>query len=201
MSGKRQTMLFSATISPDIDYLANKYTQDAQEVAVKSHVDPSKLKQVFYDVPDSLKFSLLVHLLKKEKAKLVMVFCGTRRNVDFVTKNLTNIGINAKAIHGGLNQNQRNKVMEEFNSDKGITVLICTDVAARGLDILGVSHIYNYDIPKTSTEYIHRIGRTARAGKEGIAINILCSRDYENFSIVTRDEKLKISKLKLPYLE
>jgi ATP-dependent RNA helicase DeaD len=198
---KRQTMLFSATISPDIDYLANKYTQDAQEVAVKSHVDPSKLKQVLYDVPDSLKFSLLVHLLKKEKAKLVMVFCGTRRNVDFVTKNLTNIGINAKAIHGGLNQNQRNKVMEEFNSDKGITVLICTDVAARGLDIPGVSHIYNYDIPKTSTEYIHRIGRTARAGKEGIAINILCSRDYENFSIVTQDEKLKISKLKLPYLE
>lgn len=198
---KRQTMLFSATISQDIDYLANKYTKNPEEVSVKSHVDASKLKQVFYDVPDGLKFSLLVHLLKKEKSKLVMVFCGTRRNVDFITKNLENLGINANAIHGGLNQNQRNRALGEFNSDKGITVLVCTDIAARGLDIPGISHVYNYDISKTSTEYIHRIGRTARAGKEGIAISILCSRDYENFSAVTRDEKLKITEIKLPFIE
>jgi len=198
---KRQTMLFSATISSDMNYLANKYTKNPQKVSVKSYVDPSKLKQVFYDVPDSLKFSLLIHLLKEEKSKLVMVFCNTRRNVDFVTKNLENLRINAKAIHGGLNQNQRNRALREFNSNKGTTILVCTDIAARGLDIKEVSHVYNYDISKTSTEYIHRIGRTARAGKEGIAISILCSRDYENFSAVTQDEKLKITELKLPYLE
>ena len=198
---KRQTMLFSATISQDIDYLAKKYTKKPTEISAKSHVDPSKLKQVFYDVPDGLKFSLFVHLLKKEKSGLVMVFCGTRRNVDFVTNNLNHLGINAKPIHGGMDQNKRNKVMNEFNSTKGINILICTDVAARGLDIKGVSHIYNYDLPKTSDEYIHRIGRTARAGKDGIAISILCSRDYANFNNILRDTKLKIEEVKPPFLE
>ncbi|MBU2104926.1 MAG: DEAD/DEAH box helicase [Nanoarchaeota archaeon] len=198
---KRQTMLFSATISSCIDYLAQKHTKDPAEISVESYVDASKLKQVYYDVPDGLKFSLFVHLLKKEKPKLVMVFCGTRRNVDFVTNNLNNLGIRAKAIHGGMIQSKRNKVLSEFNSNNGVNVLVCTDVAARGLDIQGVSHVYNYDLPKTSDEYIHRIGRTARAGREGIAISILCSRDYENFSNVQRDEKLKITEVPLPKVE
>ena len=198
---ERQTMLFSATISSEIDHLAQKHTKNPAEVSVESYVDPSKLKQIFYDVPNSLKFSLFVQLLKKEKSKLVMVFCGTRRNVDFVTNNLNNLGIKAKAIHGGMLQNKRSKVMSEFNSTNDLNVLVCTDVAARGLDIQGVSHVYNYDLPKTSDEYIHRIGRTARAGKEGIAINILCSRDYENFSSIQRDEKLKIKEVELPRVE
>ncbi|MCK5150141.1 DEAD/DEAH box helicase [Candidatus Pacearchaeota archaeon] len=198
---KRQTMLFSATISSEMDYLAKNHTHEPVEVSVKSHVDASKLKQVYYDVPDGLKFSLFIHLLKKEKAKLVMVFCATRRNVDFVTRNLNNFGIKVKAIHGGLNQNKRNSVLNEFNSERGVNVLACTDVAARGLDIKEVSHVYNYDLPKTSEEYIHRIGRTARAGKEGIAINVLCSRDYENFTNIQRDENLKIEEIKTPYLE
>ena len=198
---QRQTMLFSATISPDMDHLAKKYTQKPEEVTVKSHVDPSKLKQVFYDVPDGLKFSLFVHLLKQEKGKLVMAFCGTRRNVDFVVNNLNNLGIRAGAIHGGMDQNKRIRVLKEFNSKEGVDVLVCTDVAARGLDIKGVSHVYNYDLPKTSSDYIHRIGRTARAGKEGIAINILCSRDYENFSAIQRDDKLKIEEMPLPKIE
>ncbi len=198
---KRQTMLFSATISSEMGYLAGKYTKTPEEISVESHIDASKLKQIYYDIPDGLKFSLFVHLLEKEKAKLVMVFCSTRRNVDFVTKNLKNFGMNVKAIHGGLNQNKRSRVLNEFNSKGGVNILVCTDVAARGLDIQGVSHVYNYDIPKTSEEYIHRIGRTARAGKEGIAINILCSRDYENFGNVSRDEKLKITEVKAPLLK
>jgi ATP-dependent RNA helicase DeaD len=197
----RQTMLFSATISSKMDYLSKKYTKDPVEVSVQSHIDASKLKQIYYDVPDGLKFSLFVHLLKKEKSHLVMVFCGTRRNVDFVTNNLIHLGIQAKAIHGGMQQNKRNKALMDFNSKDGVNVLVCTDVAARGLDIQGVSHVYNYDLPKSSDEYIHRIGRTARAGKEGIAISILCSRDYENFNNILIDEKLKISEVKAPYFE
>ena len=196
---KRQTMLFSATISPDIDYLSKKHTQKPVEVSVESHIEPSKLKQIYYNVPDGLKFSLLVHLLKQEENKLVMVFCRTRNNVDFVANNLNHLGINAKAIHGGMLQNKRNNVINEFNSKNGVNVLVCTDVAARGLDVKEVSHVYNYDLPKTSSEYIHRIGRTARAGKDGIAISILCSRDYENFSNILKDEKLKINEAKTPY--
>ncbi|MFW6233518.1 MAG: DEAD/DEAH box helicase [Nanoarchaeota archaeon] len=200
-STKRQTMLFSATISIEMDHLAQKYTEKPVEISIESHVDPSKLKQIYYDVPDKLKFSLFVHLIKKEKSRLVMVFCSTRRNVDFVTKNLNNLGIKSKAIHGGMVQNKRNNVLNEFNSNKGVNVLVCTDVAARGLDIKEVSHVYNYDLPKTSDEYIHRIGRTARAGEEGIAINILCSRDYENFGKILDNKKIKIEKKELPRFE
>lgn len=177
---ERQTMMFSATVSADIDHFSKKHTHNAKIISVEQQVDPSKLKQKYYDVPDSLKFSLLVQLLKKESSRLVMVFCNTRSNADFVAKNLQKQGINAHVIHGGLDQKKRLKIIEEFHK-KQINVLVCTDVAARGLDIKGVTHVYNYDIPKDSVEYIHRIGRTARAGREGEAINILASRDYDNF--------------------
>ena len=195
---ERQTMMFSATISADLDYLAQKYTKNPLEVSVESYVDPTKLKQIYYDVPDFRKFSLLVHLLKNENANLVMVFCGTKGNVDFVAHNLSLNGIHAKAIHGGLPQTKRTKVLEEFNSKNRMNVLVCTDVAARGLDIKGVSHVYNYDIPNDPKDYIHRIGRTARAGKDGIAINILSSRDYLKFGKIQTNENLEITSVPLP---
>ena len=197
---ERQTMMFSATISQDIDYLAKKYTKRAVEISVESHVDPKKLKQFYYDVPQNKKFSLLVGLLAQEKANLVMVFCSTRRNVDFLSDNLIKLKINAKAIHGGIDQKKRMRVMEEFH-DQGVGVLVCTDVAARGLDIKGVTHVYNYDVPDDAKDYIHRIGRTARAGEEGKAITILASRDYENFSNLTRREELPITQKELPQFE
>jgi len=199
--GKRQTLLFSATITPDIAQIAARYLKNPVEVSVESQVDPSKLKQIFYDTPDNYKFSLLVHLLEHEAAKLVMVFCNTRKNVDFVAKNLMFAGIDALAIHGGFSQQKRTRTMDKFNSSK-VQVLVCTDVAARGLDIKGVSHVYNYDIPKEAKEYIHRIGRTARAGKEGIAINLVASRDYENFSNVqNRNTDLKIEQVDMPRID
>ena len=197
---ERQTMMFSATISQDIDYLSKKYTKNPVEISVNSYVDPSKLKQIYYDVPDNKKFSLLVHLLKQEDSNFVLVFCSTRRNVDFVSDNLIRIGIKAKAIHGGLDQRKRLRVLDEFKK-QGVGVLVCTDVAARGLDIQGISHVYNYDVCSDSKDYIHRIGRTARAGKEGKAITILANRDYENFSSLTRADEIDIAPEKLPQLE
>jgi ATP-dependent RNA helicase DeaD len=197
---ERQTMLFSATISREIDYLAQKYTINPVEIAVESRVDPSKLKQVYYDIPDNKKFSLLVTLLKNEDADLVMVFCSTRRNVDVITDNLMKAGISAKAIHGGIDQRKRISVLNEFHN-KGMGVLVCTDVAARGLDIKEVSHVYNYDVPADSKDYIHRIGRTARAGEKGKAITILASRDYEKFGNLVESEHVKISQESPPKLE
>lgn len=194
---KRQTLLFSATIKKEIAVLAKKYMHNPVKVSAESHVDPSKLSQVYYNALDNNKFSLLVHLLKKEKSKLVMVFCNTKKNTDFIAKNLKNNGINAHAIHGGFSQDKRNKALEMFNSGK-VSVLVCTDVAARGLDIKGVSHVYNYDIPKDPKEYMHRIGRTARAGKEGKAVNILSPRDHDNFSRVLRENSVKITKKETP---
>lgn len=200
MPKKRQTLLFSATITADIEHLAKKYMESPEIVSVEAYVNPEKLKQVYYDVPKNKKFSLLVHLLKRETPGLVMVFCNTRHNTDFVADNLHRLGIDAIAIHGGLTQDKRTKIMQKFH-EKKVYVLVCTDIAARGLDIKGVSHVYNYDIPKTSKDYIHRIGRTARAGKEGIAINILSDRDYENFNSVLRDESLNITEEELPQIE
>ncbi len=188
---KRQTLLFSATITPEVSELAKRYTHDAKEIAVHSYVDSTKLTQMYYDVESKAKFSLLVYLLKKEKTGLVMIFCNTRRNTDFVARNLELNGIEAMAIHGGLSQDRRTKIIEHFHA-QNVYVLVCTDVAARGLDIKGVSHIYNYDIPVNSKEYIHRVGRTARAGKEGIAISLVCERDYENFNNVLQDKSLDI---------
>lgn len=197
---ERQTMLFSATISADLDYLAKKYTRNPTDVLVESFVDHSKLKQIYYDIQPTNKFSLLVHLLKKENSELVMIFCSTRRNADFIAENLIALNIKAKVIHGGLVQNKRLNVLREFH-EKSFNVLVCTDVAARGLDIKGVTHVYNYDLPKGSNDYIHRIGRTARAGENGKVINILANQDYENFGNILREEALKIEQEQLPLFE
>ncbi len=196
----RQTLLFSATIPPEIARLAKEYMTGPIEVNAEIQVDPKKLKQAYYDVPDGLKFSLLVHLLKHEHPGLIMVFCNTQSNTDFVVRNLQNNGIDAKAIHGGLSQDKRNKTMNLFHS-KAVSVLVCTDVAARGLDIKGVSHVYNYDVPNELNNYVHRIGRTARAGADGIAITILASRDYDQFSRLLRTLEVDIEKIELPEVE
>ncbi len=193
----RQTLLFSATVSSDIVVLAQKYMRDPVEVSAKAHVDPSKLKQIYYDIDDKLKYSLLKHLLEHEKSELVMVFCNTRMNVDFVANNLKFMGIETLPIHGGFTQDKRSRILEQFHSSD-VRVLVCTDVAARGLDIKGVSHVYNYDIPNDANEYVHRIGRTARAGKEGIVINVVSSRDYDNFRNVLDLDGINIENVEAP---
>ncbi|MFH0875193.1 MAG: DEAD/DEAH box helicase [archaeon] len=190
----RQTLLFSATISSDILRLAGNYMKDPVRVNAVPIVDPSLLTQVYYDVADNMKFSVLVHLLKREKSSMSMVFCNTQRMTDFVAKNLRKQGIDAVAIHGGLTQARRTSTLKKFDT-QGTSVLVCTDVASRGLDIKGVSHIYNYDIPRDSKDYTHRVGRTARAGESGMAINILSSRDHENFNQVLRHREHNIQRV------
>ena len=198
---KRQTLLYSATITQELVLLAKKHMKKGIEISAEPHVDPAKLSQIYYDIEDGLKFSLLKHLLENEVSRLVMVFCNTRNNVDFVANNLKLTGVEALPIHGGFSQEKRTRIMERFHSKK-VHVLVCTDVAARGLDISGVSHIYNYDIPREHKEYIHRIGRTARAGKEGKVINILTNRSYDDFSSVLKhNPKFKISKVKTPFVK
>lgn len=199
--GKRQTLFFSATVSHHITNLADSFMHNPVKVSAKRHVDHNKLKQEYYDVPTHLKMSLLVSLLKNEKPRLSMIFCNTRRTVDFVVKNLKNNGIEAIPIHGGLSQDKRSRTMTKFNDGKS-HILVCTDVAARGLHIDNVSHIYNYNIPNDPKEYVHRIGRTARAGEEGKVINLLVPEEHENFGRVQREyPTFSVKKMKRPYLE
>ncbi|MBD3354907.1 DEAD/DEAH box helicase [Candidatus Woesearchaeota archaeon] len=197
----RQTLFFSATISGRVRELAEDFMDKREIISAKKQVDPSKLKQVYYDVSRNLKLSLLVHLLKQDRSGLSMVFCNTRRTTEFVSRNLKSNNIDAVAIHGGLTQNKRIKTIKSFNKGN-VNVLVCTDVAARGLDIPDVSHIYNYDIPGDAKDYVHRIGRTARAGEEGKAVNLLSESDHDNFSRVLQEfRSLNIKKVKKPYIK
>ncbi len=196
----RQTLFFSATVSAEIRELSKRFTHDAELVSVSNQVDPSKLKQVYYNVQGNMKLSLLLHLLKTDRSGLAMVFCNTRKTVDFVVSNLKKNRIDAIAIHGGLTQNKRSRTMDMF-SDAKAGVLVCTDVASRGLHIDNVSHIYNYEIPKDPKDYVHRIGRTARAGEEGIAVNLLSDFDHDNFGRVEREYDFNIELRKRPYVE
>ena len=139
--------------------------------------------------------------MQEDEKELVIVFTNTRRETDRVAQLLKKEGIKAAAIHGGLSQNQRLRVIKLFNKKNNLHVLVCTDVAARGLDIPGVSHVYNYDVPNEAKQYLHRIGRTARAGADGKAINLVNKRDKANYKDVLRDNNLNIPVVELPALE
>lgn len=196
----RQSLLFCATMSADIYHLVRKHLKNPCIIKEQLHVDKSLLRQIYYDVNQQEKFSILVYLLKNKTPGLAIVFCGTRRAVDIITRNLRMQGIHAMAVHGGLSQNKRTRAVDSIKNED-IQVLVATDVAARGIHINNVSHIYNYDSPKTSSEYTHRIGRTARAGKYGEAVTLLSERDYDNFRNVVHDRNLHIQKEHLPHFE
>jgi len=197
----RQTLMFSATVSEDVYKISKKHLRNSLIFRTKPFVDTNKLNQKYYDIyNENDKFSLLLHLLKNSTSGLAIVFCGTRKETDIVAKNLRQHGVNASEIHGGMNQNKRLKSLNNLKCQK-TDVLVATDVAARGLDIKDVSHVYNYDVPRTPKEYIHRIGRTARAGKKGDAITLLTSRDHDNFRRVQDDKKLIIEKADFPLFE
>jgi ATP-dependent RNA helicase DeaD len=195
---QRQLLMFSATISEGVYNLARRHLKNPVIIKTQSYVDHSKLKQIYYDIYEqNQKFSLLVHLLNSNTDGLSIVFCGTRRESDAVSKNLARQGIRASAIHGGMRQQKRTSSLDALKTQK-TKVLVATDDAARGLDIKNVTHIYNYDVPKTPIEYVHRIGRTARAGANGAAITLLTERDHDNFRRVQSNDDLQIERADIP---
>ncbi len=197
---ERQTIMFSATMPRAAQNIIQKYLKSPVFVKEQLHVDRSLLTQVFYDIRREAKFSLLLHLLKQKTPGPAIVFCGTKREVDRVAHQLKKHGVYAMPVHGDLAQTKRLHAVNSFKSAK-IDVLVATDVAARGLDIKDVTHVYNYDVPRTAEEYTHRIGRTARAGKKGDAVTLLSARDYENFEKILRYSKLDIKQEHVPDFE
>lgn len=184
-------------MSNEVHEIATHYMKHPEKIKVQSYVDDSKLTQLYYPVESRSKFSLLVHLLKKEAHGLTIIFCGTRDRVDGVASDLYDLGIKSRALHGGLSQGKRKEAIDLFHGNK-IQILVASDVAARGLDIKNVEYIINYDLPKTAKEYIHRIGRTARAGKEGKVVSLLSEFDHDNFRMILRDNSLSIQRMDLP---
>ncbi|TAL25142.1 MAG: DEAD/DEAH box helicase [Nitrospirae bacterium] len=195
---KRQTMLFSATMPTEIRNIAMKYMNNPENVRVNAaDMVVSKIKQVFYEVRDEDKINALTRLLDVEDPSLTLVFCHTKRDVDDVSGRLQKMGYYAGAIHGDFTQSHRDEMMGKFKKGD-IDILVATDVAARGLDIPDVSHVINYSIPQDPDSYIHRIGRTGRAGKSGIALTFVTPREYRHLKLIEKSAKTKISKAKLP---
>ncbi len=186
---KKQILLFSATFSPKINSLIKKHLTNPVFIKAQEFVDESKLTQIYYEVSMERRFSLLAHLLKNDDKDLSIVFCNKRYEVDKVKNNLKKQGVKGVAIHGGLTQSKRQQALKVLKKEHA-NVLVATDVAARGLDISGVSHVYNFGIPKTAEEYTHRIGRTARMGRKGLAITLVTERDRKEFSYILKEHKI-----------
>ncbi len=176
---ERQTLMFSATMPKDCQEIAKNYMRNPPMVGKSEFIAVEKITQKFLQVPERrAKISALTKILKDENPNLALIFCGTRASCDFVGKWLNHDRFPVDTLHAGLRQNKREKVMDSFRDGK-CRILVATDVAARGIDVPGVTHVINYDVPKFEQDYIHRIGRTARAGESGKAITLLTDQDFE----------------------
>ncbi len=181
---ERQTLLFSATIPSEIKRLAATLQHDPQHIEVGVVSKPVEtVQQALYTVDSNEKTKLLSTILKKSEVKSAIVFIRTKHRTDRVAKMLKKKGINAQAIHGGRTQSQRDKALDSFRQGKS-QVLVATDVAARGIDIQGVTHVVNYDIPRSFDDYLHRIGRTGRANETGDAITFVSPQEHKDLSTI-----------------
>ncbi|MGE0252450.1 MAG: DEAD/DEAH box helicase [Dongiaceae bacterium] len=190
---QRQTLLFSATLPDNIVKMAHKYQNNPLRISVGSTTQPmEKITQKIVQVGDAEKFDTLVSELRQRQGS-VIVFVKTKRNADRITEKLWKYDLGAAAIHGNLRQRQRDKVISEFRNEK-YRILVATDIAARGLDIPHIQHVINYDLPQVPEDYIHRIGRTARAGAEGESLCILTGHDRAQWREIQRllDPNVKI---------
>jgi ATP-dependent RNA helicase DeaD len=195
---ERQTALFSATLPPRIRTLASRFMRNPQAVTIKREtLTLASTEQRYYLVHESDKTNALTRLFEIEPIKSALIFARTRAETATLANELVVRGIPAEAIHGDLDQNARERVLGRFRANQ-LKVLVATDVAARGLDIDDISHVFNYHLPDDAEVYIHRIGRTGRAGKTGIAITLLSPREKRRLREVEALTKQPIKKMELP---
>jgi ATP-dependent RNA helicase RhlE len=193
LPAQRKTLFFSATMPAEIEKLAGEMLRDPVRVAVTPQAKTAdRVEQRIVHIERSEKGNLLAEMLKSEPVDRALVFTRTKHGADKVVRHLAKLGIASEAIHGNKSQNNRERALASFRSGR-VRTLIATDIAARGIDVDGVSHVFNYDLPNIPESYVHRIGRTARAGAEGIAISF-CDRDEMPF---LRDIE-KLIKLTIP---
>ncbi len=175
---KRQTLMFSATLSKEIEALTHEFQQHPRTVQIGRRSNPAEtVTQFVYEVPGHLKPALLAHLLADPAMDSVLVFTRTKHGADKVARRLEQAGIKCGTLHANRSQNQRLRALNEFKAGT-VRVLVATDIAARGIDVDGISHVVNYDFPMHAEDYVHRIGRTGRANAVGDAISFVSSEDY-----------------------
>ncbi len=194
----RQTMLFSATMPPEILSLSNHFMKSPARVAIgRPSTPPKTIQQAVYAAEPQEKTSLLLGLIRSEDMDSVLIFTRTKHRADRLANQLTRAGIRAACIHGDRSQHQREEALDGFRRGR-YRILVATDIAARGLDIQGVTHVINYDLPPIPEDYIHRIGRTARAGASGQALSLVTREDAEALRDIemTLGRELPLSELR-----
>lgn len=196
----RQTLLFSATMPAPIQKLAQAFLKDPQIIRMKAkEVTMDLIEQSYIETPDRQKFDVLCRLLDLQEPDLAIIFVRTKRRVDELSEALKKRGYSSEGIHGDLTQAKRDSVIRQFR-EKTIDILVATDVAARGLDISGVTHVFNYDLPQDPESYVHRVGRTGRAGKTGEATTFVIPRELEHLRAIERLIKRHIVRHQAPTL-
>ena len=193
---ERQTMLFSATMPRPILSISKKYMRAPKMVAIhKEVVTAPTIDQYYYETRD--KVDGLCRILDTTDDCKMIIFCRTKKGVDELVIALATRGYEAEGLHGDLSQNQRDRVMKKFRSGQ-VDILVATDVAARGLDIDNITHVVNFDVPSDSESYVHRIGRTGRAGNSGVALTFITPREFRQLKLIERSIKTKILRGTLP---
>ena len=198
---ERQTVMFSATMPPAIQEIARKFQNDPVNVkVVKKELTVPKVTQYYYEVKPKTKVEVMCRLLDMYAPKLSVAFCNTKKQVDELVQELQGRGYFAEGLHGDLKQEQRDRVMNSFRN--GATeILVATDVAARGIDVDDVEAVFNYDIPQDDEYYVHRIGRTGRAGRDGIAFSFVVGREVYKLRDIQRYCKTRIIPQAIPSLD
>ncbi|KRK65028.1 ATP-dependent RNA helicase [Companilactobacillus tucceti DSM 20183] len=195
---EHQTLLFSATMPKPIMKIADKFMTDPKIVKIKSkELTADNIDQYFVKSRDFEKFDLMTRIFDVQAPELALIFGRTKRRVDELTRGLQARGYNAEGIHGDLSQDKRTSVLRKFKAGK-LDYLVATDVAARGLDISGVSHVYNYDIPQDPDSYVHRIGRTGRAGHSGVSVTFVTPNEMSYLRTIENLTKKRMTPLAPP---
>lgn len=188
----RQTLLFSATMPEQVVNLSKAYMKEAKEIKIQSkQVTLTEIKQVLVPTTDRDKQDALIAAIKEYKPYLAMIFCRTKAKAIALNEVLQEIGLMSDELHGDLSQAKREQVMKRFREGR-IELLVATDIAARGLDVEGVTHIFNYDVPQDAESYIHRIGRTGRAGESGVAVTFATQRDMPTIELIEKGIRMSL---------
>ncbi len=194
----KRTMLFSATIAAEVLNIAEKYMNEYELIKTgKGQLTVSETDQIYFEVKRYDKFEALCRIIDMEEDIYALVFCRTKVDVDTVANHLMERGYDADGLHGDMTQFIREKILAKFKSRR-INILVATDVAARGIDIQDLTHVINYSLPQDPEAYIHRIGRTGRAGKTGIAVTFITPTEYRKLQFIQKVAKSKITKATLP---
>lgn len=201
-SDERQTMLFSATMPDAIKKLAKRYMkQDTKHIVIqKNTVTSATIKQYYYEIKQKDRFESLCRILDVDEPTTAIIFCKTKKGVDELVEGMQQRGYSAEGMHGDMNQNQRINTLRKFK-EGNLEFLIATDVAARGIDVENVSHVINYDLPQDVESYVHRIGRTGRANREGIAYTLVTAREYMTLKQIEKITKGKIKRREIPTID